>query len=82
MAGFIRIKRRRYRLFQQRLEYFARTKIVTTTEIIRKSALIVITGGTFSHPSCQLENAFKKREFSGSMENIRKEWYQKCTLLE
>ena len=62
LDGYIRIKRRRFKLFLKRL-----SMTVTTTTIRRTRVLIVITGGRFSHVDCHLDNPFKNRDFSGEM---------------
>jgi len=63
LDGFLRIDRKRYQHYLQRLSL----KTKTSTIIQRVRVLVVITGGKFNHEDCRLENAYNNRQFSGTM---------------
>ena len=63
LDGYLRIDRKRYQHYLQRL--LIKTK--TSTIIQRVRVLVVITGGKFNHEDCRLENAYNNRQFSGIM---------------
>ena len=63
LDGYLRIERKRYQHYLQRLSIKTRT----TTTIQRIRVLVVITGGKFNHEDCRLENAYNNRQFSGVM---------------
>ena len=70
MTSYRVFAEQRYAMFIQRLENYTMDMKFTK---LRKRALIVLTSGMYNKDTCQIKNAFRKREFSGVMKNDRKQ---------